>query len=347
MSSFTNEPLLELRRARVRTELADALATLDQQLPWRVPVIDRRRPARRADAALGRPWPAGPHRRARQHRHAQRRRPRRQSGRTSRPGLGGQGRPRARRDHLEPRPPASCADGARCSPPWPFANAGSRGPRPTATSARRSTSSSTTRSRRSCSKGRTASSSSPGERNTLRYAARGVVAVVGPWNFPLAIPAGMVAAGLATGNGVVLKPAEQSPGCALAIVEAFHAAGVPHGALNLLPGEGATGAALVAHPGVHTIAFTGSGAVGLSDPQAGRGTRPRPEPPQARRRRDGRQELRDRRRRRRPRRRRPRPRLFRLRVRRPEVLRGRPRTRPRADRRARCSSACTVLSRRC
>ena len=54
----------------------------------------------------------------------------------------------------------------------------------------------------------------PGERNTLRYAARGVVAVIGPWNFPLAIPAGMVAAGLATGNGVVLKPAEQSPACA-------------------------------------------------------------------------------------------------------------------------------------
>jgi RHH-type proline utilization regulon transcriptional repressor/proline dehydrogenase/delta 1-pyrroline-5-carboxylate dehydrogenase len=74
----------------------------------------------------------------------------------------------------------------------------------------------------------------------------------------------MVAAGLATGNGVVLKPAEQSPACALAVVEAFHAAGVPHSALNLLPGEGETGAALVEHPGVHTIAFTGSGAVGLS-----------------------------------------------------------------------------------
>ncbi len=103
----------------------------------------------------------------------------------------------------------------------------------------------------------------PGERNTLRYAARGVVAVIGPWNFPLAIPAGMVAAGLATGNGVVLKPAEQSPACALAVVEALHGAGVPPEALALLPGEGDVGAALVAHPGVHTIAFTGSGAVGL------------------------------------------------------------------------------------
>ena len=103
----------------------------------------------------------------------------------------------------------------------------------------------------------------PGERNTLRYAARGVVAVIGPWNFPFAIPAGMVAAGLATGNGVVLKPAEQSPACALAVVEALHAAGVPPAALSFLPGEGDVGAALVGHPGVHTIAFTGSGAVGL------------------------------------------------------------------------------------
>src|SRR4051794_41630542 len=105
--------------------------------------------------------------------------------------------------------------------------------------------------------------SQPGERNSLHYAARGGVAVVAPWNFPFAIAAGMVAAGLAPGNGVVLKPAEQSPACALAVVEAFHAAGVPPGALNFLPGEGDVGAALVAHPGVHTIAFTGSGAVGL------------------------------------------------------------------------------------
>ncbi|HEY6886526.1 MAG TPA: aldehyde dehydrogenase family protein, partial [Solirubrobacter sp.] len=103
----------------------------------------------------------------------------------------------------------------------------------------------------------------PGERNTIRYAARGVVAVVGPWNFPLAIPCGMVAAGLATGNGVVLKPAEQSPACAYAVVEALLTAGVPEGVINFLPGEGDVGAALVAHPGVHTIAFTGSGAVGL------------------------------------------------------------------------------------
>jgi RHH-type proline utilization regulon transcriptional repressor/proline dehydrogenase/delta 1-pyrroline-5-carboxylate dehydrogenase len=103
----------------------------------------------------------------------------------------------------------------------------------------------------------------PGERNELRYAPRGVVAVIAPWNFPIAIPCGMVAAGLATGNAVVLKPAEQAPGCALELVRALRDAGVPAGALALLPGEGDVGAALVRHPGVHTIAFTGSGAVGL------------------------------------------------------------------------------------
>jgi RHH-type proline utilization regulon transcriptional repressor/proline dehydrogenase/delta 1-pyrroline-5-carboxylate dehydrogenase len=102
----------------------------------------------------------------------------------------------------------------------------------------------------------------PGERNHLRYAARGVAAVIAPWNFPLAIATGMTAAALVTGNAVVLKPAEQSPACALALVEALYAAGVPAGALALLPGAGEVGAALVAHPGVHTIVFTGSGAVG-------------------------------------------------------------------------------------
>ena len=103
----------------------------------------------------------------------------------------------------------------------------------------------------------------PGERNTMRYAPRGVVAVISPWNFPLAIPAGMVSAGLAAGNGVVLKPAEQAPACALALVEALHDGGVPGDALALLPGLGEVGAALVRHPGVHVIAFTGSSAVGL------------------------------------------------------------------------------------
>jgi RHH-type proline utilization regulon transcriptional repressor/proline dehydrogenase/delta 1-pyrroline-5-carboxylate dehydrogenase len=103
----------------------------------------------------------------------------------------------------------------------------------------------------------------PGERNTLHYRPRGVVAVISPWNFPIAIATGMTAAALATGNTVCLKPAEQSPACALALVEALEGAGVPAGAISLLPGEGDVGADLAGNPGVHTIAFTGSGAVGL------------------------------------------------------------------------------------
>ncbi|MBA2522095.1 MAG: aldehyde dehydrogenase family protein, partial [Solirubrobacterales bacterium] len=103
----------------------------------------------------------------------------------------------------------------------------------------------------------------PGERNTMRYVPRGVAAVISPWNFPLAIPAGMTAGALAAGNAVVLKPAEQAPGCALRLIEALHEAGVPPSALALLPGYGDTGAALVASPDVQTIAFTGSSAVGL------------------------------------------------------------------------------------
>jgi RHH-type proline utilization regulon transcriptional repressor/proline dehydrogenase/delta 1-pyrroline-5-carboxylate dehydrogenase len=103
----------------------------------------------------------------------------------------------------------------------------------------------------------------PGERNELRYVARGVCAVIAPWNFPLAIPCGMCAAGLSTGNPVILKPAEQSPGCAAALIGILREAGLPPTALAHLPGDGDVGAALVEHPDVATIAFTGSGAVGL------------------------------------------------------------------------------------
>jgi RHH-type transcriptional regulator, proline utilization regulon repressor / proline dehydrogenase / delta 1-pyrroline-5-carboxylate dehydrogenase len=103
----------------------------------------------------------------------------------------------------------------------------------------------------------------PGERNTMRYAPRGVAAVIAPWNFPLAIPCGMTCAALAAGNAAVLKPAEQSPASAGALVDALHAAGVPPDAVSLLTGFGDVGAALVRDPRVHVIAFTGSSAVGL------------------------------------------------------------------------------------
>ncbi len=103
----------------------------------------------------------------------------------------------------------------------------------------------------------------PGERNELRYVPRGIVAVIAPWNFPLAISTGMTVAGLATGNAVLYKPAAQTPGCGQALVEILHGAGVPAAALALLPGGDGPGVALVEHPGVHTIAFTGSCAAGL------------------------------------------------------------------------------------
>jgi len=102
----------------------------------------------------------------------------------------------------------------------------------------------------------------PGEHNELRYVPRGIVAVISPWNFPLAIPCGMTAAALAAGNAVVLKPAEQSPGVAQRLLQALRAGGVPPAAISMLPGDGEVGAALVAHQGVHAIAFTGSLAVG-------------------------------------------------------------------------------------
>jgi RHH-type transcriptional regulator, proline utilization regulon repressor / proline dehydrogenase / delta 1-pyrroline-5-carboxylate dehydrogenase len=102
-----------------------------------------------------------------------------------------------------------------------------------------------------------------GERNRMSYRGRGVVAAITPWNFPLAIPAGIVGAGLAAGNAVVLKPAEQTPAMGLALVEALRAAGVPPQAISLVPGAAEAGAALVSHPATATIGFTGSSEVGL------------------------------------------------------------------------------------
>ena len=114
----------------------------------------------------------------------------------------------------------------------------------------------------------------PGERNEMRYVPRGVAAVISPWNFPLAIPCGMTAGALAAGNAVVLKPAEQSPGCAMRLVDGLRAGGVPPAVISLLPGEGEVGAALVRHPGVQTIAFTGSLPVGLEIVRAAADTVP-------------------------------------------------------------------------
>jgi RHH-type proline utilization regulon transcriptional repressor/proline dehydrogenase/delta 1-pyrroline-5-carboxylate dehydrogenase len=97
-----------------------------------------------------------------------------------------------------------------------------------------------------------------GERNTLRLRGRGVFVAVAPWNFPLAIFLGQVAAALMAGNTVVAKPAEQTPLIAALAVRRLHEAGIPGSALHLVLGDGSAGAALVAHQGVAGVVFTGS-----------------------------------------------------------------------------------------
>ena len=89
-------------------------------------------------------------------------------------------------------------------------------------------------------------------------AARGPFACISPWNFPLAIFTGQVAAALAAGNPVLAKPAEQTPIAAFLAARLLHEAGVPGDVLQLLPGAGEVGAALVKDPRVAGVVFTGS-----------------------------------------------------------------------------------------
>ena len=103
-----------------------------------------------------------------------------------------------------------------------------------------------------------------GEHNEYRYEPRGVAAVIAPWNFPLAILAGMTSAAVAAGCTAVVKPAELTPLIAARFVALLHEAGLPPGVVNYLPGPGVTlGAGLVRDPRVSLVAFTGSQAVGL------------------------------------------------------------------------------------
>ena len=94
------------------------------------------------------------------------------------------------------------------------------------------------------------------------YAACGVVGQIIPWNFPLLMLAWKIAPAIATGNTVVLKPAEFTPLTALAFAEICHEIGLPNGVVNIVTGDGSTGEALVKHPDVDKIAFTGSTEVG-------------------------------------------------------------------------------------
>src|SRR5208337_433531 len=104
----------------------------------------------------------------------------------------------------------------------------------------------------------------PGERDTLTYVPLGVGAVIPPWNFPSAIMAGMTLASIVSGNTVILKPSSDSPTIAAKFVELLEECGMPEGVVNFCPGGGATfGDALVAHPKIRYVAFTGSREVGL------------------------------------------------------------------------------------
>lgn len=104
----------------------------------------------------------------------------------------------------------------------------------------------------------------PGEKNYLRYIPLGVGVVIPPWNFPMAILAGMTLASIVAGNTVVLKPSSDSPTVAYKFFEALEQAGMPPGVVNFLPGSGAAvGDYLVGHPKTRYVAFTGSKEVGL------------------------------------------------------------------------------------
>jgi 1-pyrroline-5-carboxylate dehydrogenase len=103
----------------------------------------------------------------------------------------------------------------------------------------------------------------PGERNLLRYVPLGVGAVIPPWNFPLAIMAGMTAASIVCGNTVVLKPSPDAPTIAARFLALMAEVGLPDGVVNLVQGGPEVGRTLVEHAQVRFIAFTGSKKVGL------------------------------------------------------------------------------------
>lgn len=104
----------------------------------------------------------------------------------------------------------------------------------------------------------------PNEVPELQYLPLGVVVVIPPWNFPMAILTGMTVAAIVTGNAVLLKPASDTPSIGYRLVEIMREAGLPDGVLNYIPGSGSEiGDYLVQHPKTRMIAFTGSKEVGL------------------------------------------------------------------------------------
>lgn len=262
MSTFVNEPILELRRESARSALTDALGRLDSQLPLRVPVlvgdgeglaegIDSTDPGT-PDRLVARAGVAS----AADVDHAVARATRAQPAWARlRPEERAEALRRASNLLRAERHTLAALQVRECGKPWAEADADVCEAIDHIDYA--------VHQALALAAGKELLQL-PGEKNLLRYRARGVVAAIGPWNFPLAIPAGLVATGLATGNAVILKPAEQAPASGHRLVQALRRGGVPDDVIQLLPGFGQTGAALVAHPGVHVIAFTGSEPVGLS-----------------------------------------------------------------------------------
>ena len=101
-------------------------------------------------------------------------------------------------------------------------------------------------------------------RVALRHKPHGVLAVLGPYNFPAHLPNGHIVPALIAGNAVVFKPSEKTPATGRFLVECLHAAGVPEGCVRLLVGGPAEGRALSAHPGIDGLLFTGSARTGLA-----------------------------------------------------------------------------------
>ena len=114
----------------------------------------------------------------------------------------------------------------------------------------------------------------PGERNKFEYIPLGVGAVIPPWNFPLAIMAGMTMAAVVAGNTVVLKPSSDSPTIAAKFMEIVEESGLPAGVVNFISGSAKTGEAMVTHPKTRFISFTGSKGVGLHINEEAAKTRP-------------------------------------------------------------------------
>lgn len=103
-----------------------------------------------------------------------------------------------------------------------------------------------------------------GSRMALRHKPHGVLAVLGPYNFPAHLPNGHIVPALLAGNAVVFKPSEKTPATGAFLVECFHAAGIPEGCVRVVIGGPAEGKALAAHDGIDGLLFTGSASTGIA-----------------------------------------------------------------------------------